>query len=319
MDKTNTPPEKGTRRWAVIVRNLVLYGAVVILALVLLARPIGDAVRRADAAAFWILLAALGAVGLNWLTYAAIHRRPPSLPVFAHGTFCLFLVAVIEYEAVPKNSPLASTLAIVAGYLAAASMLLLSFRLAVVKNRAAHVVAVGIWILVGLALCAMAYQVIREIEIGRVNQDTWISLGSMAAFSLGLCAPLIRRGLRRRASRKRKTALAEGIIVQIIGETYLDDEGDAVTPYFARILYEVEGVTHETRAPIYRIVARRYGKGAFLGRTVPVWYEPADPDQVYVKRIDRHVLETDSRESPTDQDPEENTAPKGGDESGGLD
>ena len=85
--------------------------------------------------------------------------------------------------------------------------------------------------------------------------------------------------------------------MQIIGETSLDLDGDPVTRNHVRIQYTVEDRVYETRADISRFTTRRFGKEAFVGREVPVFYDPADPSDAFADRIDRHFFDQDRQES----------------------
>ena len=278
-------------------KGLLFYVAIPFLILRFLAGPIGDAVRRSDAAAFWILLAALGAVVLNWGIYAIIHRKCPSLLVLAHGALCMMVVTMIEHEALPGYEALAPTLATIGGYFAMASMILMSYWFAARKSRPAHVMAVGLWIVIGAILCAMAYRIFRDIECRIVSLDTWITLGSLIVFLLGLFTPHLCSALRRNARRRRASAVAEGRIVQIIGETSLDLDDDPVVSQVARVQFTVNDTVYETRAKISEFLIRKYGKEPFIGQKLPVAYDPADPSSAYPNQIDRHVLEARPEDS----------------------
>ena len=74
-----------------VIRPAFFYGLVPVLLLAFLAQPIGDAVLASEPAAWWILLAALAAVGVNWLVYSLIHRKRPPFPVFSHGLLCVII------------------------------------------------------------------------------------------------------------------------------------------------------------------------------------------------------------------------------------
>ena len=60
-----------------IPKALLLYVLAPLLGLIFLAKPVADAVRASDAAVFYILLTAAGAVVLNWLTCMLISTRSP--------------------------------------------------------------------------------------------------------------------------------------------------------------------------------------------------------------------------------------------------
>ena len=267
-----------------ILKGFCLYALFPLLCLVLLAGPVGRAVRASDAAAFLILAAALACAGLNWLIYARVRRKRPSLLVFSFGLLCVLAVTLIAYEALPASSPTASTLAVIAGCLALAFMFLLSFWLAARRSKPAHEFAVGLWIAIGVLAFFMAVSVFRDFEIRRVTRDTWITVVILAAI---IPAAFARRILSARR------------ITRIIGETRLDMDEDAVTDYHARVSYAVDGIPYEIRAGIRKLTMRRFGKKAFVGRTIPVHYDPENPAAAYADRIDRHFFD---RQPPVPED-----------------
>ena len=275
----------------VILKGFLLYALFPFLSLLLLARPIGNAVRGADSAAFLILLASLVGVGLNWFVYSLVRRKRPSLLVFGFGAFCLLAVTIVEYNALPASAPVASTLAVIGGCLALAGLFLLSYWFAARRSRPAHVIAVGLWIIIGIVAFFMAYQVFRDFETRNVTRDTWITVVILLAL---IPAAFIRRILsvrRGTAFRRRATGLAEGRILQLVGETRLDRDEDLVTDYHARIEYTVNDVPYETRADIAKITMRRFGKKAFVGQKIPVHYDPDNPGSAFCDRIDRHFFD----------------------------
>ena len=274
-----------------ILRGLFFYALIPALLLVLLAGPVGNTVRGSDAAVFLVLLGALVAVGLNWFVYHAVRGKVPSLLVFSFGALCVLAVAAIELESLPGDHPLRSTLAVIGGFLALSSMLLLSFWCARHRSKAAHAAAVVIWVLLGLVFCGMAYSAIRDFETGNITLDTWIAVFSMIALALGCCAPRFLSSRRRSLSRRRKTGQAEGRIVQVIGETRLDRDDDLVTRDLARIQYSADDVLYEIKAQSPRHIVRRFGKKAFTGQSIPVFYDPADPGDAFVNKIDRHFFD----------------------------
>ena len=79
--------------------------------------------------------------------------------------------------------------------------------------------------------------------------------------------------------------------MQIVGETHLDRDDDLVTLHHARVQYTVDSVPYETRAGISLYAIRKFGRKRFIGRTVPVRYDPADPAHAYTDRIDRHFFD----------------------------
>ena len=297
MDKSSASRSKLFHFGTTILKNFSLYVLAPFFFLWLLAQPVGNAVRQSAAASFWILLAFLVIVCLNWLVYTVIHHRRPSLLVFAHGVLCLLIVTAVEHESLPADDPLTSTLAVIGGHLLLAFLLLFSLWCASRRSKAAHSTAVVIWVLLGLIFCAMAYQVIRDFEARCVSRDTWISIISMIILLLSCCLPKMLSSHRRAVSRRRKTGLAGGWIVQIVGITHLDRDDDLVTRNVARIQYMVDDILYEARAPISRFTTRRFGKAAFLGRTVPVYYDPENPADAYANRIDRHIFDEESRKS----------------------
>ena len=279
-----------------ILRGLLIYGLIPAAVLWAVGPIISNAARASDGAGYGALLAALGAVGLNWAAYAALHRAKPTLPVFAHGALCLMIVIAIEYEALPGTAALRSVLAYLFMIPAAAFLLLLSAWLAGRPSRPAHAASVGLRLILWAVLVGMAWQVVTDIEVKRVSRDTWITGGFMIAVILGLKAQKIYRACCRNASRRRASCLAAGKIVQIIGETHLDLDGDPVTRNYARIQYEVDGKTYEARADISRFTTRRFGREKFIGREVPVRYDPGDHASAYVNRIDKHIFDNPGNE-----------------------
>ena len=297
MDKQPSPAVPKQSLWPVVLRGIFLYVLVPGLLTAALAQPAGNAVRSSDTAVFLILFAALAAVGLNWLVYKAIHRKHPPALVFAHGVLCLLAVAAVEHEALPADSRLVSILAMIMGPLVMVFLLLVSSWLASFRRcKAALSAAVLLRIIVGLILFLMAYQIFRDIETGCVSTDTVLTFIILAAMIPACFLPKIISSYRRRALRSRATGLAEGTIVQIIGETHLDRDDDLVTLYHARIEFTAEDSPYETRADISPYAIRKFGRNAFIGRTVPVSYDPADPRRAYTDRIDRHFFDTPEEE-----------------------
>ena len=137
-------------RWRLVLKGIFLYALIPVLCLWFFAQPAANAARNSDSAAFLVLLAALAAVALNWFIYIVIQKKRPSLLVFAHGVLCLLLTVLIEYAALPASGTLASTLSVIAGCLTLVYLFLLSFWLAAHRSKAAHVFAVGLWIIIGL-------------------------------------------------------------------------------------------------------------------------------------------------------------------------
>ena len=273
-----------------MLKGLFLYMLAPVLCLICLWNPAGNAVRENNGAAYWILLAALGAVGINWLIYRIVHRRLPSLLVFAHGVFCLLLTVIMEAEALPGYNPMVSTLSVIGGCLALTMLFLLSFWFAPRKSRIDHIVAVGLRLIIGAVAFLMAAQVVRDIEIGRVTRDTWISIVILIALIPAACIRRITRSARKTAFRRKATSLASGKIVQLIGETHLDLDGDPVTEYVARIRYEAGEKEYETRSGIKGITMRWFGKDSIVGLAIPVYYDPEKPEEAYANRIDRRML-----------------------------
>ena len=275
----------------VVLKGFLLYVFFPLLGLWFLARPIGSAVRGSGPAPFLILLTALAFVGLNWLVYFLVHRKRPSLLVFGFGAFCLLALVVVEYDALPASAPVASTLAVIGGCLALAGLFLFSYWFAAHRSRPAHVIAVGLWILIGIVAFFMAYQVIRDFETRNVTRDTWITVVILLALVPAAFIHRILSARRSTAVRRRATGLAEGRILQLVGETRLDRDEDLVTDYHARVEYEVNGIPYETRADISKITMRRFGRKAFLGQKIPVHYDPDRPADAFTDRIDRHFFD----------------------------
>jgi len=281
-----------------VLKGLILYAFFPAACLILLAGPIGGAVRASAPAAFLILLAALACVGFNWFVYTLVRRKRPSLLVFAHGTLCLLAAAVIEYEALPASDQLASTLAVIAGCLALLCLFLLSFWFAARRSRPAHVIAVGLWICIGVLALILFYRVFDDFRTRHVSLDTWITIVILTALVPGAFARRIRRAARLRKAQSRATGLAAGRIAQLVGETRLDLDDDPVTDYHARVLYTVGDTEYETRAAIRKLTMRRFGKKAFIGLEIPVRYVPEHPAEGYANRIDRHIFDQLRAEQP---------------------
>ena len=291
------------------LKNLFFYVFVPALCLGLLAAPAGNAARGSDPAVFLMLLAAVGAVVLNWLVYSGLRGKRPPLLVYAYGAFCLLIVVIILFEALPSDHRLKSTLAVIGGHLGMASAFLFSLWCASPrKSKLAHSTAIVIWVLLGLTLCCMIFQVLRDIEVRCVSLDTWINIASTVVFIVAFNLPWILSVRRRSALRRRATGLVEGRIVQIVGETHLDRDGDLVTLHHARVRYTVDDVPYETRAGISLYAIRKFGRKVFIGRTIPVSYDPADPAHAYSYRIDRHFFDQLPAGSGTDSDSGEGAA-----------
>ena len=269
----------------------IFYTLAPLLLLGFLAGPVQDAVRASDAAAWWILLAALGAVGLNWYVYYLLHRKRPSLLVFAHGVLCLLIVSVIQYLALPGYHPLSSALTFIGTALVTVFLLLLSTWLAARTSRPTHAAAVAMRIALAVIFLCMVYQIYVDFRNSQLTGDTWITIAFAAALLLALHRRLIVSAWRRSASRRRSTGLVDGKIVRIVGETHLDLDGDYVTLFDVIIRFTVNEIPYETRARASRGKLRRYGKEKLIGRTVPVHYNPSDPTEAYADRIDRHILD----------------------------
>lgn len=281
-----------------ILKNLFFYVIVPAFCLGLLTAPAGNAARGSDPAVFLMLLAAAVAVLLNWLVYSVLRKKHPPLLVYAYGAFCLLIVVIILSESLPSDHRLKSTLAVIGGHLGMVSAFLFSLWCASPRrSKLAHSTAVVIWVILGLTLCLMIFQVARDIEVRCVSLDTWINIGSAVLFILAFNMPWILSARRRSASRLRATGLAEGRILQIIGETHLDRDDDLVTLHHARVQYAVDGTPYETRAAISLYAVRRFGRKRFIGRTVPVYYDPSDPAHAYTDRIDRHFFDHPAAES----------------------
>lgn len=283
-------------------RALLLYVLVPLLCLVFLARPVADAVRASDSAVFCILLAAAGAVMLNWLVYRLIHHRRPSLLVYAWGMLCLLLISLIEYDALPGFYPLTSTLSYICAFFALLFLFLFSYWLAMRNTRPARTAAMILRIILALIFWGVVYQIYREIESRNMTRDTWITICFLAALLVGFNIPRLLPLCRRAAARRKATCVTEGRIAQIVGETHLDRDDEQVTRYYALIQYSVNDVPCETRADISKYTVRRFGRDAFIGRAIPVHYNPDDPSRTVVDRIDRRLL----KDSPKDQDSPQN-------------
>ena len=218
--------------------------------------------------------------------------RKQLLPLLcALGALCLAIADFAWYFSLHAADPLASALATVGGCLILVFLFLLSYWFAARPSKAAHVFAVGLWIIIGALAFFMLSGVIRDFEIRRVTGDTWITVGILAALIPAAFFHRIRAAHRRKAFRRRASGLAEGVITQLIGETRLDRDGEPVTSYHALVDYEVDGAAYETRADIYKFTLRLLGRDRLAGRKIPVHYDPADPAAAYTERINRHFLD----------------------------
>ena len=227
-------------------------------------------------------------------TMSKTMRRLPLL-LSGFGALCLLAAVIILYEALPVSSTLKPGLADIGGVLVLAALLLFSFWFAKRPSRPAHALAVGLRVLYWAILFAMGWQIIREIEVRNVTANTWITAGILAAGIPAFFAPKIIAAIRRRSACRKADHVAIGRIYQIIGETHLDMDGDPVTLDYALIRYETDGALYETRAEISRYAVRKFGREAFTGREIPVFYDPADPAAAFADRIDRHFLDGDKK------------------------
>ena len=291
MDRKDAQPSRKALLRNMILKGLFLYVLVPAAILWLMARPLGDAVRRAETAVFWILPAALGVVILNWLVYRLIRRKRPSLLVFSHGVLCLLAVVIILQEALPPIHSMTSALITSGAFLALLYAMLLYFWFASRTTKFEHALAVLIRVLLDLLFVYMVYRIARDFESKLVSPDTWIAVGYLVMLITGFSAPKILAAYRRSVSLRRKTGRAEGRIIQIVGETHLDRDDDAVTANHARIRYTVDGAAYETRAEISRYTTRKFGRKAFIGQKVTVCYLPENPGDAYADRIDRHFFD----------------------------
>lgn len=223
-------------------------------------------------------------------------RKQPGLLACALGVFCLAVIDCAVYFSLPASDPLASTLAMIGGGLILAHLFLFSYWLAARPSKPAHVIAVGLWIVIGVLAFFMLAGVIRDFEIRQVNRDTWITMVILAALIPAAFFRRIRKTCRRRAFRKRTAGLTAGVITRFLGETRLDLDGDPVTNYHALIAYTVDGIAYETRADIYKFTLRLLGKDTLIGQEIPVHYDPADPACAYADRINRHFLDQQKKE-----------------------
>ena len=205
MDKTAPTRSRKVLFWIRILKGLFFYALVPLALLLLLAGPVSRAVRRSETAVWLILLAALGAVAVNWIVYSFICRKRPSLLVFSHGIFCLLLVLIVEAEALLDNDAMSSVLTMAGGLLVLLLSILFYFWLASRHSKAGHSAAVFIRIMLDITLCVMAYRIWRDIETGISDADTWTTAGVILMILLGFQLPGIIRAVRRSASRRRAT------------------------------------------------------------------------------------------------------------------
>lgn len=296
MNRMDTSPAPQTPQWLAVLKKLVIYAVVPLLLMIFLTGPIIGAVRRNPSSAFLILAAFACAVGLNWLAYFAVNKKCPSQLIVAYGALLLTIVAFIAYTALPGYDERAVILSYIGACLGLAALVLASFWCASSRSRAAHVVAVGIWIVLGLVFVGAGYQVIRDFESNCVSRDTLITLGILIGLAVGLCVPRIVSAFRRAALRRRRTCQTTGQIVQIVGETHLDRDGDPITNRLVRVAYTVNDTAYEIRTTISPFTVWKYGKKALAGRELPVFYDPDNPANAFAERIDRHIMEQKQRE-----------------------
>lgn len=310
MDRTDTQRSRRIQLRNTILKGLFLYMLVPAAILWLLAKPLGNAVRQNESAVFWILPAALGVIVLNWMAYAAIRRKRPSLLVFSQGVLCLLAVVIILQEALPPIHNMTSALITSGAFLALVYAMLLYFWFASRRTKFEHALAVLIRVLLDMLLVYMVYRIVRDFESKIASPDTWIAIVYLVTLIIGFSIPKIVAACRRSAARRRKTGRAEGKIVQIIGETDLDRDDEAVTENYARILYAVDDTEYETRTDISRYTTRKFGRKAFIGQKVTVCYLPENPKDTYVDRIDRHFFD-DRPLNPSAEEPEGETGKEG--------
>ena len=291
MERHETAQQRKERLRKILLKGFFLYALVSALVLLLAAGPVTDAVRSSDRNVFLILPAALFAVCLNWYVYYAIHKKRPPLPVFAHGALVLLIVVILEHEALAPTHPLTSTLTVIGACLVLAFLTLLTAWFASLPSKPAHAASVFIRVLLDMFLCLMVYQVISDFENGFVSADTFIIIFVTAALIAGLNARKILSSFRRSSFRRKACCQTDGRIDRIVGETYLDLDDDQETVFHARILYTVQDVPYEIRTGVTRHVLRRYGKENFLGKTIPVFYDPEDPSRAWTNKLDRHFFE----------------------------
>ena len=136
-----------------------------------------------------------------------------------------------QAEALLDNDAMSSVLTMAGGLLVLLLSILFYFWLASCHSKAAHMTAVIIRVMLDITLCIMAYRIWRDIETGISDADTWTTAGVILMILLGFQLPGIVRAVRRSASRRRATGMAEGRILQIVGETRLDRDGDSGKAY----------------------------------------------------------------------------------------
>ena len=297
MDQMNSSRSRKAQIRLLVLKGLFFYGLVPALVLGFLAPVIRDAARISDPAAFLILLGSLTVIALNWLVYRLIHGKHPPLPVFAHGLLCLTAVAVIELEALHGNDAMTSTLAILSISLGVGAMILISFWLASTRSRPAHAICVFIRVLLGIFFFLMIWQIIRDFEARLVTRDTWLTIGILILFLLAYNGRRILSAVRRAGAQRRRTGRTEGQLVQAMGETHLDLDGDPVTMYLVRVVYTVNGILYETTADITRHTLRKYGRESIIGRKIPVCYNPNNPADGFAGRIDKEFFDRLAKEA----------------------
>lgn len=213
------------------------------------------------------------------------------LPAGGFAALCLTAAVIVWSEKLPMYDELKPVLASIGGFLLLIALLLFSFWFAARNTRATRVMAVGLRIIVGAVLFLMACRIWRDIEIRHVDADTWVTGAILILTILIRFSPRIIAAVRLKKSIRRATATTAGRIEQIIGETQLDRNEESATIYYVRVLYTVGGTEYELRADIAPQTFRKYGRDAFIGLEVPVWYDPANPAVSFTTRIDKQLLE----------------------------
>lgn len=281
-----------------VLKGFLFYILFPVILLVLLAEPIGNTARRSNAAAWGILAAALAAIAANWAIYRIINRKNPTTLVYTHGLCCLLAVGILEQEALPGDGAMAPVLSFINIALGMLALLVFSFWLASLPYRPAHAVAVTIRAVVGVGLFLCAWQVVRQFECGQVTLETGLTIAFIIAMIVAFNSRKLIALHNRNKERRRKTGRADGLTVQVFGESFLDREEELDSRYYAIVEYTVDGKEYETRADISRYALKHFGRKAFIGLEVDVFYDPSDPADTYVKKLNQYIFDSQPKEDP---------------------
>ena len=272
-----------------MLKNILCYLLVPLALFWIVREPVSGIAGRSDPepAVFWVLLAALGLVVLNWLVYALIHRGRPSPPVIAHGSLCVMAVALIEHAA-SENAPRAKeTLFLIAFFLGLLVLILFVRWSEQSRWTAPKIAAMILRILIRAAFVVMGLLTLMGIFIGGEDiRNILLSVFALTALALFWFMPAIL--LRRRASE-----VTAGQIRKIVEEKSWDPEGGTAITHSAEVRYSVNGVRYNIRAKFSFFGSSFFGSvpyKAFVDKKIPVHYNPDNPAEAYTARISKRTI-----------------------------